>query len=370
MTGALQGLTVVSIEQAVAAPLCTARLADGGARVIKIERAGGETARHYDKAVHGTSAYFAWLNRGKESIVADVKDAGDRSLIERMLARADIFVQNLAPGAAARLGLDAKQLHARFPALIAVDVCGYAQDSGYADMRAYDMLVQAESGICAVTGTPDAMAKVGVSIADIGAGMNAHAAILEALIARGRSGIGRAIEVAMFDGMADWMAVPMLHKAYGGRDTPRCGLAHAAIFPYGTFSCSDGDLVVAVQSPAEWVRFCTGVMAKPELATDPRFHDNPVRVAHRAALTDLIAARFAGWTCGEAIDALERCQIAWGRVSAVADVLRHAALRGIACTLPGGEATLPRPAGRDGDLPSRVPALDEQGASLRAEFSS
>lgn len=369
MDNALDDLLVVTLEQAVAAPLCTARLADGGARVIKVERAGGETARHYDASVHGTSAYFAWLNRGKQSIVADVKDIDDRALIELMVSRADVFVQNLAPGAAARLGLGARQLSERYPTLIAVDICGYSQDSDYAGMRAYDMLVQAESGICAVTGTADAMAKVGVSVADIATGMNAHAAILEALIARSRTGAGRAIEIAMFDGMADWMAVPLLHKDHGGLETKRCGLAHASIFPYATFACRDGSIVIAVQSPAEWVRFCDA-LGMAELVADPRFADNPARVAHRDALTALIADRFAQWTRGEATELLDRHQIAWSRVSSIDDVLRHPAIQWIPCEVPGGMAHVPRPAGRTGALPQVVHALDMDGVQLRREFAN
>lgn len=368
-TNALDGLVVVALEQAVAAPLCTARLADGGARVIKVEREGGETARHYDKSVHGTSAYFAWLNRGKESLVADIKAAPDRALIERILARADIFVQNLAPGSAARLGWDAKQLSKRFPALIAVDICGYGQEGDYAMMRAYDMLVQAESGICAVTGTPDAMAKVGVSVADIATGMNAHAAILEALVARARTGKGRAIEIAMFDGMADWMAVPLLHKEYGDRETTRHGLAHASIFPYANFACRDGQIMIAIQTSAEWLRFCDAI-GRPELVTDPRFRDNTSRVAHRAELTGQIEASLSAWTSQEAIEKLESCQIAWGRVSTVEEVLAHPAITRIACQVAGGNIMVPRPAGRSGAMPMVVPALDANGAALRAEFAN
>lgn len=369
MPGALDGLLVVAIEQAVAAPMCTLRLADGGARVIKIERAEGETARHYDQAVHGTSAYFAWLNRGKQSLVADIKAAHDRALVDRLLARADIFVQNLAPGAAARLQLDAASLSARYPGLIAVDICGYAQTSPVRAMRAYDMLVQAESGICAVTGTPDAMAKVGVSIADIATGMNAHALILEALIARQRDGRGRAIEVAMFDGMADWMAVPMLHRAYAGRETGRFGLAHASIYPYAAFACRDGNLMIAIQAPDEWQRFCAGVLDQPGVADDPRFADNPARIANRPALESIISAVFAHWTRGEAIARLDAHRIAWGWVSTIDDVLGHAALTPIVATVAGGSASMPRPAGRTGDLPADVPSLDSHGAAIRAEFA-
>ena len=217
--GPLSGLLVVAIEQAVAAPLCTMRLADGGARVIKIERSEGETARHYDKAVKGMSAYFTWLNRGKESAVLDLKNTDDLALVHRMVAQADVFIQNMAPGATARLDLDAAKLVERHPRLIVVDIVGYGQTTPYRDMRAYDMLVQAESGLCAVTGTDDTPSKVGVSAADIATGMNAHAAILEALIAREKTGRGQAIEIAMFDGMADWMTVPLLHLEHAQRDT-------------------------------------------------------------------------------------------------------------------------------------------------------
>lgn len=369
MAGALDGLLVLGLEQAVAAPFCTARLADGGARVIKIERAEGDTARHYDRAVQGTSAYFAWLNRGKESVVLDVKAGDDRALLDRVIGQADVFVQNLAPGAAARLGLDAPALARRFDRLIAVDICGYGQDTAAAGMRAYDMLVQAESGICAVTGTPEDMAKVGISIADIATGASAHAAILEALIARGRTGRGRAIEIAMFDAVADWMAVPLLHLAEAGRETPRCGLSHASIYPYAPFFCRDGAMMIAIQAPAEWRRFCAGVLGQPALADDPRFRDNSARIAHRAALEAIIAAVFADWSRAEAIAVLDASQIAWGRVSSLADAAGHPALRRMRVEVPGGLANVPRPAGRTGPLPALVPGLDAHGPAIRAEFA-
>lgn len=369
MAGALEGVLVVAIEQAVAAPACTMRLADAGARVIKIERESGDTARHYDKSVHGVSAYFAWLNRGKESAALDLKGADDLALLRRMVARADVFVQNLAPGAAARMGLDAGSLLARHPRLIAVDIAGYGQDTDYRDMRAYDMLVQAEAGICAVTGSPEAPAKVGVSIADVATGMNAHAMILEALIARGATGRGRAIEVTMFDSMADWMSVPLLHWDYAGRATARHGMAHASIYPYAPFRCRDGELLVAIQQPAEWQRFCAGVLEQPDVAADPRFAANPDRLVHRAALEAIISAVFAGLTCAEAIGRMERHGIAWGRVSGVADVARHPALRRFDVALPGGGcAALPLPAGRERFVPGPVPQLGEHTAAIRAEF--
>lgn len=332
----LEDLLVVSIEQAVAAPTCTLRLADAGARVIKIERAEGETARHYDQAVHGTSAYFAWLNRGKESIVLDIKDKDDRALLERMVAKADVFIQNLAPGATQRLNLGAADLVARYPRLIALDIVGYPQDSTYRDMRAYDMLIQAESGVCAVTGTRDTPVKVGVSLADVSTGMNAHAAILEALIERAQTGRGKAIEIAMFDAMADMMSVPLLHHDYGGKQTPRTGLAHASIYPYGSVSCSDGQIVIVIQNPGEWRRFCTGVLKRTDLIDDRRFADNPSRVENRETLGEILASIFGEMTRAQAIALLEENTLAWSNVSTVADLSGHPALRRIALETPGG----------------------------------
>lgn len=364
----LEGLLVVAIEQAVAAPTCTVRLADAGARVIKIERAEGETARHYDAAVHGTSAYFAWLNRGKESVVLDIKDAADRALVERMVANADVFVQNLAPGAASRLGLGAKELVERFPRIIAVDIVGYRQDTSYRHMRAYDMLIQAESGICAVTGTSDTPVKVGVSLADVSTGMNAHAAILEALIERGMTGRGKAIEIAMFDAMADLMSVPLLHHVYGNRGTPRTGLAHASIFPYGRVSCRDGDVVIVVQNPGEWRRLCEGVLERPDLVEDERFADNPSRVRNRAELSSVLARIFSGLTKADAIGRLEKNALAWSSVSTVDDLACHPALARLALEVPGagfdGVASPVRREVKGGP----VPALGEHTDAIRAEF--
>lgn len=364
----LEGLLVVAIEQAVAAPVCTVRLADAGARVIKIERAEGETARHYDNAVFGTSAYFAWLNRGKESAVLDLKDTTDRALVERMVAKADVFVQNLAPGAAARLGLGSSDLVKRYPHLIAVDIVGYAQDSAYRDMRAYDMLIQAESGICAVTGTEHEPVKVGVSMADVGAGTAAHAAVLEALIERGRSGKGKAIEIAMFDAMADLMSVPLLHHDYAGRETPRVGLAHAAISPYGRVACADGEVVVVVQNPGEWRRFCEGVLRRPELVEDDRFADNPSRVRNREALSAIMTGLFAPLPRKELIGRLATNKLAWSNVSTVADLSAHPALRRISVETPGGTMNgVGSPLRRD-IKGGPVPALGAHTNAIREEF--
>lgn len=368
--GALSGVLVITLEQAVAAPLCTVRLADAGARVIKIEREGGETARHYDAAVKGTSAYFVWLNRGKESAVLDLKQADDRDLLLAMLGKADVLVHNLVPGALGRMGLGPEVIAARFPRLIAVSICGYGQDTGYAGMRAYDLLMQAESGLCAVTGPPEAPAKVGVSAADIGTGMNAHAAILEALIERGRTGRGKQIEIAMFDSMAEWMTVPLLHFEHAGMEAGRHGMSHASIYPYRPFACRDGAVIVAIQTQAEWGRLCTRVLDRPELAMHPDYATNAQRAANRLALDRELDPAFAALPLSEAIARLDAAGVAWGRYNAVRDVANHPALRRVGITLPNGEVvTLPRSAGRDAHFaPRRVPQLGEHTDAVRAEF--
>ena len=365
----LEGILVVALEQAVAAPICTLRLADAGARVVKIERPEGDLARHYDHAVKGTSAYFAWANRGKESCVLDIKQPDDLALLKRMIQRADVFIQNFAPGAASRLGLGAAELAARHPRLIAVDIVGYGQDTPYRAMRAYDMLIQAESGICAVTGTPETPSKVGVSIADTGAGMNAHAAVLEALIARGRDGKGRAIEIALFDGMADWMSVPLMHYEYQGQVTGRHGLSHASIYPYAPYRCRDGEVVIAIQNHGEWQRLCQGVLGKPGLVADPRFADNPARVGNREALAGEIGEVFARLSVSEAITRLEAEKIAWARVSTLQDLSRHPALRRMAVDIPGGDFQAVAPALHPHLKPGPVPALGQHTQSIRREFA-
>ena len=365
----LEGLLVVSLEQAVAAPTCTLRLADAGARVIKVEREGGETARHYDRAVRGLSAYFVWLNRGKESAVLDIKEAADRALLERMIARADVFVQNLVPGATQRLGLGSADLVARHPRLIALDIVGYRQDSPARDMRAYDMLIQAESGVCSVTGTPETAVKVGISIADVMTGMNAHAAILEALIERGITGRGRAIEIAMFDAMADMMSVPLLHHDHAGRPTPRSGLAHASIYPYGSVTCRDGQIVIVVQNAGEWRRLCTEVLRRPELVDDPRFCDNPKRSDNRTTLAPIIEGVFGAMTRAEAISRLEGASLAWSNVSTVSDLSSHPALRRMRIdTQVGSFEGVASPVRRE-VKGGAVPALGEHTERIRREFA-
>jgi len=365
----LQGLLVIALEQAVAAAACTVRLADAGARVIKIEREGGETARHYDQVVHGTSAYFAWLNRGKESIVLDVKAPEDRQLLEHMLARADVFVSNLAPGATARLQLDAATLVKKYPQLISLEICGYGQDTDYRNMRAYDLLIQAESGVCAVTGTAEEAVKVGVSIADVTAGAAAHTAILEALLERQQTGRGKAVEIAMFDVMADLMSVPLLYHQYGHQPTPRSGLSHAMIYPYGRVCCQDGEIVLVVQTQAEWRRLCAGVLQQPGLADDPRYNTNPERVKNREALGRVIDRCCQAVTCETLIQQLEENKLAWARVSTVADLAAHPALRRMQIETPGGTAQLVSSPIRQQIKDNTVPELGAQSNAIRAEFS-
>jgi itaconate CoA-transferase len=369
MPGPLDGLLVVALEQAVAAPMCTMRLADAGARVIKLERLDGDTARHYDRTVKGISAYFAWLNRGKESAALDLKSEADLAVAHALVAKADVFVQNLAPGASVRLGLGAAELVEKYPRLIALDIVGYRQSTPARSLRAYDMLVQAESGICSVTGTEETAVKVGVSIADIGTGMNAHAAVLQALYERERTGRGQAIEIAMFDSMAEWMAVPFLHYEYAGRITPRTGLSHASIFPYHVAECRDGGVVIVVQSPAEWVRFCEGVMRRPELATDPRFADNPARVENRGALAAIIQTVFGPATRAEMIATLEAHQLAWAKVSDVADMAGHPALTRMSVEADGSAEAFDLPTSplTGATRARRPPRLGEHTEAIRAE---
>ena len=294
--GPLAGILVVSVEQAVAAPFATSRLADAGARVIKVERPEGDFARYYDRHVGGECAWFVWLNRGKESVVLDIKDAGDNALLHRIVARADVFVQNLAPGAAARAGFDSSELRRRHPRLITCDISGYGESGPYAAMKAYDFLIQCESGIASVTGTPESASRVGVSVCDIGAGLNAYGAILEAVIGRHRTGRGSGIRVSLFDGMADWMTVPLLHLEHGGKAPARKGLSHAMIAPYGAYPVGDGRMVIAIQNEREWARFCEHILGDAALTTDARFAGHPARLANRPEMDALIVAAFAGHT--------------------------------------------------------------------------
>jgi crotonobetainyl-CoA:carnitine CoA-transferase CaiB-like acyl-CoA transferase len=369
----LSGLLVVALEQAVAAPYCSSRLADAGARVIKIERPEGDFARGYDRAVNGLASYFVWLNRGKESLVADIKNPEDATLLHAMLEKADVFIQNLAPGAAGRAGFGADELRRRYPRLITVDISGYGVGHAYSDMKAYDLLVQAESGLAAITGHPAGPGRVGVSVCDIACGMSAHAAVLEALIARGVSGRGAKLEVSLFDGMADWMNVPFLYHEGTGVAPERVGLAHPSICPYGAFATADGSLVlISIQNEREWARFCNTFLRAPDLPSRPGYESNTARVANRAAVDAHVAAEFAALGRDEAARRLKASGTAFGFVNGVADLASHPALRRVAVETEAGPASIiAPPALRDGEAPSLgpVPAIGAHSAAIRAEFA-
>lgn len=373
MPGALEGLLVVAIEQAVAAPFCTARLADAGARVIKIERPEGDFARRYDRHVNGESTYFVWLNRGKESICLDLKTPGDHAVLSAMIAKADVLVQNLAPGALARLGFPTEKLRREFPRLIICEISGYGDAGPYQDMKAYDLLVQAESGLCSVTGNADAPARVGVSVCDIAAGQNALAAILEALIARGRTGEGRSIKVSLFGGMADWMNVPYLQRRYGGSIPPRPGLKHPSIAPYGVFSCQDGEILLSIQNEREWVSFCADVMGEAAMAHHPHFATMTARVDNRTELDDRISARFAGAGKDEMAAILKKAGIAFGMLNTIDGLINHPQLRTVTYDTPAGPvAVIAPPAETDapGQAFRPVPSVGQHSEAVRREFSS
>jgi crotonobetainyl-CoA:carnitine CoA-transferase CaiB-like acyl-CoA transferase len=376
MSGAkpLSGLLVVSMEQAVAAPTCSVRLADAGARVIKIERVEGDFARGYDSACHGLSSYFVWLNRGKESVVLDIKRAEDKALLAALLARADVFIQNLAPGAMARAGFGSTELRARHPRLITVDISGYGEEGEYAGMKAYDLLVQAESGLCAVTGRAEGPGRVGVSICDVACGMNAHTAVLEALIERGITGRGKGIAVSLFDGMADLMNVPLLYFEGMGKAPGRIGLAHPSICPYGAFETKDGALVlIAIQNEREWAAFCAEFLGEPELPRREGFRGNVERVAHRPMVDAHIGARFARLTRTECAALLAAAKTAFGFVNGVDGLARHPALRRAILQTEKGPVSIAAPPALLSDGPRTlgpVPRLGEHSEAVRREFSA
>ena len=373
MAGSLSGIVVVALEQAVAAPFCTSRLADAGARVIKIERPEGDFARGYDAVAHGESAYFVWINRGKESVVLDFKQADDAALLERIVAQADVFIQNLAPGAAERAGFGSAALRARYPRLITCDISGYGEDGPYRDMKAYDLLVQSESGLASITGAPERPGRVGVSVADIACGMSGHAGILQALFERSRTGLGSAIAVSLFDALADWMTVPLLHFDYGGKAPARVGLNHPSIAPYGGFTLGDGrQVVLSIQNEREWARFCEGVLGQPGLAADERFCSNTARVANRADLEARIAAVFAAMDHAEAVRRLNAATIAYGSLNEVSDLSVHPQLRRMTVQTPSGpvEVVAPPIQVRGESLrPGPVPALGQHTETVRREFA-
>jgi formyl-CoA transferase len=340
----LSGLTVVAVEQAVAAPFASSRLADAGARVIKIERPEGDFARGYDRLAAGQSTYFVWLNRGKETATLDLAAPEGKAALEKLIAGADVLIQNLKVGALARLGFDFERLARDYPRLIVCSISGYGENGPMAERKAYDLLIQADSGLCSITGGPSEPARVGLSIVDIATGATAYSAILEALIRRGVTGRGAQISVSMFDVMADWLTVPLLAHE-GGQPPKRIGMAHPSIAPYGVYETRDGrPLLISVQSDREWRKLCELFLDRPELGSDPRFAANVARVAHRAETDALVGEGFARRTEAEAVAALLRADIAVAAVNDMAGLARHPHLRRIAVETPNGPVSLPAPA--------------------------
>ncbi|MBP6612433.1 MAG: CoA transferase [Aquabacterium sp.] len=377
MTRPLDGITVVSLEHAVAAPFCTRQLADLGARVIKVERPGsGDFARGYDQRVKGQSSHFTWLNRNKESLALDVKHPRAKAALLQLLRTADVLVQNLAPGAAARMGLSYEALKAHNPKLIVCDISGYGADGPYRDKKAYDLLIQSEAGFLSVTGTPETPSKSGISVADIAAGMYAYTNILSALLLRGKTGEGSHIDVSMLEAMGEWMGYPMYYAYDGAPPPPRTGASHASIYPYGPFLAGDGGTVMlGLQNEREWKIFCDAVLQRPEVATDPRFDSNAQRNANRTALQALILGVFAGLTVAQVVERLDAAGIANARVNDMADLWAHPQLqarqRWCSVGTPAGEVPALLPPGLNSAFDYRmdaVPAVGQHNAAILAEL--
>jgi itaconate CoA-transferase len=367
----LEGIVVIAIEQAVAAPFCTSRLADAGARVIKLERTEGDFARFYDDGAPGGSSYFVWLNRGKQSVVIDFRERHARVQLAALIAHADVLVQNLKPGAMTRLGLPIEELRVKHPALICCSISGYGEDGPHAGRKAYDLLVQAESGLASITGGPDEPARVGISVVDIATGATAHASILEALIARGRCGQGADIRVSMFDVMADWLAVPLLN-AESGKSPQRIGLAHPSIAPYGVFKSAEGrSVLISIQNEREWRIFCERVLGLSEMADDLRFSSNIARVNNRAETDGAVAKAFAGLPSALLIERLTEADIAFAELNDMSGLSHHPHLRRIDVMTEAGPVSLPAPGVILRDSPRRygaVPAIGEHTQAVLAEF--
>jgi itaconate CoA-transferase len=372
----LAGITVVALEQAVAAPFATRQLADLGARVIKVERPpAGDFARGYDRTVLGQASYFVWLNRGKESVELDVKSEDGRAALAALLARADVFVQNLAPGAAGRLGLGAADLRARYPRLICCSVTGYGPDGPYQDKKAYDLLIQCETGLLSVTGTPEEPCKAGISVADIAAGMYAFSGVLTALYERERTGHGSSFDVALVDALGEWMSQPVYYSVYGGQPARRTGAQHASISPYGPYAAGGGQVFLGLQNDREWAVLCERVLGRPDLVSDERFRTNPDRVAHDAELTCVIESALAALTPDEVAARLDEAGIAHARLRTPAEFARHPQLaarhRWREVGTPGGpvRALLPPVTvpGREAAM-GAVPALGQHTAAVLAEL--
>jgi formyl-CoA transferase len=359
----LEGLTVIAVEQAVAAPFCSSRLADAGAHVIKIERPEGDFARGYDAAAKGQSSYFVWLNRGKESVVIDLSTEGGRATLEELIAGADVLLQNLKPGSMDKLGFARERLRKDHPKLIMCTITGYGDTGPYADRKAYDLLIQAESGLASLTGGPEGASRVGMSIVDVATGATAHASILEALIGRGRTGDGADIRISMFDVMADWLTVPLLN-AEDGKPPRRIGLAHPSIAPYGVFRSKDGkEILISIQSEREWKTLCAKVLGQPDLPDDPRFANMVERVRNRAQTDQIVGDSFGRLTRDELLAKLAEADIAFAEVNTMADLATHPHLRRIEVDTPRGRVAYPAPAaifvGEDRHY-GAVPDIDER----------
>ncbi|MER8804841.1 CaiB/BaiF CoA-transferase family protein [Mesorhizobium sp. M0998] len=373
MNKALEGITVVAVEQAVAAPYTSSRLADAGARVIKVERPEGDFARNYDELVQGQSAYFVWLNRGKESICLDLTVDEDRAVLDAMVAEADVFIQNLKPGSIKKLGFGSTDLRKRFPRLITCDISGFGDGGALSHLKAYDLIVQAETGLCAITGTTHGPARVGVSVCDISAGMTALNAILQALFQRERTGQGTSIQVSLFDAIADWMNVPVLQFDYGAYHTARGGVNHPSLAPYGAYRCADGkDIIFSVQNDREWVNFCAKFLKQPDLARRPGFADNMERLGNRTRLDEIVVDRFAQMASEEAMNELEAAGLAYGRLNEIEDVSQHPHLRRVPVSTPAGDIQVIAPAAifdaEKAPAFRPVPARGAHSEALRQEF--
>jgi crotonobetainyl-CoA:carnitine CoA-transferase CaiB-like acyl-CoA transferase len=368
----LEGLLVISMEQAVAAPTCSAKLCDAGARVIKIERAEGDFARGYDAAANGLSTYFVWLNRGKESVCLNIKDPADKALLEALVAKADVFIQNLAPGAMGRAGFGAAALREKYPRLITVDISGYGEEGEYAAMKAYDLLVQAESGLASVTGRAEGPGRVGFSVCDIACGTMAHAAVLEALIERSITGRGKGVAVSLFDGMADWMNVPLMFFEGTGKTPARIGMAHPSLCPYGAFESRDGaQILISIQNEREWADFATHFLGDAGLTSRAEFATNMARVANRPMVDAHIAGVFASRTRSECVAALGAANTAYGFINGVEGLASHKALRRVVVETERGPVAMAAPAARFSDgarALGPVPALGAHTAAVRREF--
>lgn len=369
---ALEGVTVVEMGQAVAAPYCATQLAESGARVIKIERPGGDFARAYDDHLKGASVFFSWLNRGKESVELDIKNPEDSALLHRILDSADVFIQNLAPGAAERAGFGSKELRARNPRLITCDITGYGDGGDYEKMRAYDMLVQAESGLAAISGTPEQPGRCGASVCDLACATNAYAGILKALIARSNTGVGSGLSVSLFDSMTDWVAVYIGSYEATNKVMPRTGFSHGLIAPYGAFQIGDGSSVVlAVQNQREWARLCEIVLRDPQLKDHPKFSDNPARSSNRNELNSLIENVFSHLDRETVVERLREANIAYGIINEISDLPNHPALSRTKLETECGPISIVEPplkvAGESHNV-GRVPVLGARTQEIRKEF--